>query len=69
MGRKSPTPAQELRELIDSHGIPISHLAGVLGVTKQTLHNQLSGRAPVSKAILLALNYVPTAALKESCEL
>lgn len=58
--KKKPTLAEQLRQLIDKHAVPISRLAPALGVTKQTLHNQLSGKSPVSLAILLALRYAPT---------
>ncbi len=54
------TESKRLRTLIDRHGIPIYRLAGALGVTKQTIHNQLSGKAPVSQMMLLTLRYVPT---------
>lgn len=59
-----PIESKRLRTLIDRHGIPISRLAGALGVTKQTIHNQLSGKAPVSQMMLLTLEYVPTEDLR-----
>lgn len=55
--------SDQLRKLIDGHGIPISRLAPAIGLTKQTLHNQLSGKSPVSQVLLLALTYTPTKAL------
>ena len=60
--------SKRLRQLIDAHGIPIYRLAGALGVTKQCIHNQLSGRAPVSQMMVLALEYVPTADLEVLAE-